>query len=87
MTRGRAPQPASRPANRLCAAAAPSYGGAMISYEWRGHFGNPEVNALHAAGFAHRPLDGDWRAQVSGHSLGWVCARDGRALVGFLNVA
>ena len=59
----------------------------MISYEWRGHFGNPEVNALHAAGFAHRPLDGDWRAQVSGHSLGWVCARDGRALVGFVNVA
>ena len=58
----------------------------MISYEWRGHFGNSEVNALHAAGFAHRLLDDDWRAQVSGHSLGWVCARDARELVGFVNV-
>jgi GNAT superfamily N-acetyltransferase len=58
----------------------------MISYEWRGHFENAEVNALHAAGFAHRLLGDDWRAQVSGHSLGWACARDGRELVGFVNV-
>jgi GNAT superfamily N-acetyltransferase len=25
--------------------------------------------------------------QVEGHSLGWVCARDGGVLVGFVNVA
>jgi GNAT superfamily N-acetyltransferase len=90
MTRGRAPQPASRaaaPANQLCAAAAPSYGGAMISYEWRGHFENAEVNVLHAEGFGHRPLADDWRALLSAHSLGWVCARDGRELAGFVNVA
>jgi GNAT superfamily N-acetyltransferase len=59
----------------------------MMSYEWRGHFENAEVNALHAEGFGHRPLDDDWRAQVSAHSLGWVCARDGRELAGFVNVA
>jgi GNAT superfamily N-acetyltransferase len=59
----------------------------MMSYEWRGHFENAEVNALHAEGFGHRPLDDDWRAQVSAHSLGWACARDGRGLAGFVNVA
>lgn len=58
----------------------------MISYEWRGHFGNAEVDALPAAGFGHRLLDDDWRAHASGHSLGWACARDGRELVGFVNV-
>jgi GNAT superfamily N-acetyltransferase len=59
----------------------------MMSYEWRGHFENAEVNALHAEGFGHRPLEDDWRARVSAHSLGWVCARDGRELAGFVNVA
>lgn len=59
----------------------------MITYEWRGPFGNAEVNALHAEGFGHRLLDDDWLAQVSRHSLGWVCARDGRELVGFVNIA
>jgi GNAT superfamily N-acetyltransferase len=29
----------------------------------------------------------DWRGQVERHSLGWVCARDGAELVGFVNVA
>ena len=29
----------------------------------------------------------DWRAQVERHSLGWVCARDGGDLAGFVNVA
>ncbi|PRY40564.1 GNAT family N-acetyltransferase [Umezawaea tangerina] len=59
----------------------------MIAYEWRGAFGNDEVNALHAEGFAHRVLDDDWWTQVNGHSLGWVCARAGTDLVGFVNVA
>lgn len=69
-----------------------------ITFEWRGTFGNTEVNALHAEGFQHPPLDDDWWAQVNRHSLGWVCARqDGAAtgreaaglgaLAGFVNVA
>jgi GNAT superfamily N-acetyltransferase len=57
-----------------------------ISYEWRGAFGNDEVNALHAEGFGHPVLDDDWWGQVQGHSLGWVCARDAGGLVGFVNV-
>jgi GNAT superfamily N-acetyltransferase len=58
----------------------------VIEYEWRGVFDNAAVNALHAEGFEHRVLDEDWWAQVNRHSLGWVCARDGRELVGFVNV-
>ncbi|MEV0438702.1 GNAT family N-acetyltransferase [Streptomyces spectabilis] len=58
-----------------------------ITYEWRGDFDNAAVNALHAEGFGHRVLDIDWLGQVGRHSLGWVCARDGDALVGFVNVA
>ena len=75
------------PANQLCAAAPAPYGDPMISYEWRGPFENAEVNALHAEGFGHPLEAGDWRGLVSGHSLGWVCARDGDELVGFVNVA
>ena len=58
-----------------------------IAYEWRGAFENPELNLLHAEGFGHAVLDDDWRGQVERHSLGWVCARDGDTLVGFVNVA
>ena len=58
-----------------------------ITYEWRGAFENVEVNALHAEGFEHPVLTDDWRGQVERHSLGWVSARDGDALVGFVNVA
>jgi len=58
-----------------------------VTYEWRGDFANPEVNALHAEGFGHRVLEDDWKAQVQRHSLGWVCARDGGDIVGFVNVA
>ena len=54
---------------------------------WRGPFDNAEVNILHAEGFQHRLLDDDWWGQVNRHSLGWVCARDGGTLVGFVNVA
>jgi GNAT superfamily N-acetyltransferase len=57
-----------------------------IAYEWRGRFTNDEVNALHAEAFEHRLLDDDWVAQVTSHSLGWVCAHDGGGLVGFVNV-
>ena len=60
-----------------------------ISYEWRGGFSNGEVNQLHAEAFETRVFDEsewNWRDQVSAHSLGWVVARDGAALVGFVNV-
>lgn len=62
-------------------------GGAAVVYRWRGFFDNAEVNALHAEGFEHIPLDKDWWAQVNRHSLGWVCAREEDRLVGFVNVA
>jgi GNAT superfamily N-acetyltransferase len=58
-----------------------------LSFEWRGRFENAELNALHAEGFSHRLLDDDWWGQVQAHSLGWVCAREGADLVGFVNVA
>ncbi|MEN3357675.1 MAG: hypothetical protein V7637_1657 [Mycobacteriales bacterium] len=58
-----------------------------ITYGWREPFTNIEVNTLHAEGFEHRLLDDDWWGQVSRHSLGWVCARDGADLVGWVNVA
>jgi hypothetical protein len=61
-----------------------------ISYEWRGQFTSAEANSLHAGRFEHRVLsddEWDWRGQVERHSLGWVCARDGAELVGFVNVA
>jgi GNAT superfamily N-acetyltransferase len=58
-----------------------------IGYEWRGDFDNAAVNALHAEDFDHPLLDDDWWTQVNRHSLGWVCAREDGALVGFVNVA
>ena len=59
----------------------------VITYEWRGQFSNAEVGVLHAGGFGRRGHQRDWRAQVQQHSLGWVCARDGSELAGFVNVA
>lgn len=58
-----------------------------VDYEWRGAFANAEANALHAEAFGRRVLDDDWLGQANGHSLGWVCARRGERLVGFVNVA
>jgi ribosomal protein S18 acetylase RimI-like enzyme len=58
-----------------------------VSYEWRGEVDNAEINVLHAEGFGHGPRTDDWVAQLQRHSLGWVCARDGGVLVGFVNVA
>ncbi len=54
---------------------------------WRGDFANAEVNALHARGFGHPRRVDDWKDQFERHSLGWVCARNGDELVGFVNVA
>ncbi|MFJ6569709.1 GNAT family N-acetyltransferase [Streptomyces sp. NPDC091292] len=58
-----------------------------ITYEWRGDFDDASVNALHAEAFAHEELPIDWHTQVHRHSLGWVTARQGGRLVGFVNVA
>ena len=60
-----------------------------IEYSWRGEVSNAEVNELHARAFETRIYDEtewDWHRQLEGHSLGWVVARDGGRLVGFVNV-
>jgi GNAT superfamily N-acetyltransferase len=58
-----------------------------VAYEWRGSFESAEATALHADAFDVPPLEVDWRAQTREHSLGWVCARNGDELVGFVNLA
>ena len=60
-----------------------------ISYEWRGPVASKELNELHAEAFGHRVFadsEWDWSGQIERHSLGWVTARDGDRLVGFVNV-
>lgn len=61
-----------------------------VSYEWRGEFGNDEINRLHAEAFETRLFDEsewDWQHLTAAHSLGWVVARDDEGeLVGFVNV-
>lgn len=61
-----------------------------VAFAWRGAFTNAEVNELHAEAFeTPRVFDEsewDWRALTGRHSLGWVTARDGGSLVGFVNV-
>jgi GNAT superfamily N-acetyltransferase len=60
-----------------------------VEYSWRGGFSNPELNQLHAEAFETRVYDEsewNWREQVDRHSLGWVVARDGSELIGFVNV-
>ena len=59
----------------------------VVRYRWRGEFKGVELNELHAEGFGHAFADGGWWVRVNRHSLGWVCARDGSDLVGFVNVA
>lgn len=57
-----------------------------IAWEWRGAFTNEEINQLHAEGFDHAYAEDDWIDRLSRLSLGWVTARDGQGLVGFVNV-
>ena len=60
-----------------------------IDYAWRGPASNDELNRLHAEAFGTRLFDAgewDWEAQLTGHSLGWVAAREAGRLVGFVNV-
>ena len=59
-----------------------------ITYTWRGDVSSTELNRLHADAFETRVYgddEWDWVAQLE-HSLGWVVARDGAALVGYVNV-
>ncbi|MGH7541439.1 MAG: GNAT family N-acetyltransferase [Gemmatimonadota bacterium] len=60
-----------------------------VTYTWRGDFENEELNELHADAFETELLEQaelNWVEQVHRHSLGWVVARDGEGLVGFVNV-
>jgi GNAT superfamily N-acetyltransferase len=58
-----------------------------ISYRWRGDFDNVEINRLHAEAFETGDSDArDWQTALTEHSLGWLTARDGGHLVGFVNV-
>ena len=57
-----------------------------VAYEWRAEVADDELNTLHAEGFGHPVLDEGWGARLAAHSLGWVCAREGAELVGFVNV-
>ncbi len=57
-----------------------------VSIGWREPFDNADVNRLHAAAFDHPVHDDDWVALTREHSLGWVVARHGSDLVGFVNV-
>jgi hypothetical protein len=60
-----------------------------VEYAWRGEVENTELNTLHAEAFDTRVFDEtewDWVRLLREHSLGWVVARDGGELVGFVNV-
>ena len=60
-----------------------------VTYEWRGSVENDELNRLHAEAFDTRVYSDDewnWVELLNRHSLGWVVARDGDTLVGFVNV-
>src|SRR5262249_13210632 len=65
------------------------YGRPVTTISWRGAFTNAEVNELHAESFQTKVFDEsewDWVALTRRHSLGWVVARQGTELVGFVNV-
>jgi N-acetylglutamate synthase-like GNAT family acetyltransferase len=56
-------------------------------FEWRGPIKNLEVNSLHLDAFgADNSTQTDWISLIEENSLGWVTARDGHRLVGFVNV-
>lgn len=57
------------------------------AFEWRGPIKNVEMNSLHVESFgADNSTETDWVSLVEANSLGWVTARDGHRLVGFVNV-
>ncbi len=60
-------------------------GACEVTYAWRGEVTDAEVVDL-VASHDGSPVPG-WWDQVRAHSLGWVTAREGELLVGFVNVA
>ena len=67
----------------------PTSGNHHVDVAWRGSFTNAEVNLLHAEAFETRVFDEsewNWQDLTERHSLGWVTAREGGSLVGFVNV-
>jgi GNAT superfamily N-acetyltransferase len=59
------------------------------AFAWRSDVSSAELNRLHARAFGtrvHSDEEWDWSALLARHSLGWVTARDGVGLVGFVNV-
>ena len=56
------------------------------SITWRGSLSDEELERLHAEAFDHPQGSTPWAARLERWSLGWVTARDGDALVGFINV-
>lgn len=58
---------------------------AEVTYSWRGHVSDDELFEL-VVSHAGTPEHG-WWDEIRPHSLGWVTARDGDLLVGFVNVA
>lgn len=60
-----------------------------VNCVWRGPVENAELNRLHAQAFESRLYsddEWDWSQLLARHSLGWVAAREGTRLVGFVNV-
>ncbi len=57
-----------------------------VRFEWRGEIDDVALEALHAEGFGREPGVYGWKAQLDGHSLGWVTAHEMDRLVGFVNV-
>ena len=60
-----------------------------MTYTWRGNVDDEELNRLHAEAFStqlYSANEWNWVELINRHSLGWVVARDGDTLVGFVNV-
>ena len=60
-----------------------------IEFLWRGEATSRELNELHAEAFETEVFSDDvwpWTTLLERHSLGWVVAREGGSIVGFVNV-
>lgn len=57
-----------------------------LDYRWRGEASDRELTALHAEAFGHALLTVPWNERLMARSIGWVIARQGAELIGFVNV-
>lgn len=57
-----------------------------ITMDWRAEIVDAELQALHASAFETSPRGDAWVDRLRRLSLGWVTAREGGRLVGFVNV-